>query len=101
MDFRKMISGSHPVLISFGATWCEPCKWLEPILAEIEGSFTGKLSVHKIDVDQEPALKNEYQIFSVPTLLLFKNGILLWRYQGFDTAPKMKKIILEHLELAD
>jgi len=86
------------VLISFGARWCEPCKWLEPILGEIAEAFTGKLSVHKIDVDEEPGLKNEYSIFSVPTLLLFKEGKVLWRYQGFDTAPRMKKIILEHLE---
>jgi len=98
MDFRNIISGSHPVLVSFGAGWCEPCKWLEPILAELADAFKGKLSVHKIDVDDEPGIKKEYHIFSVPTLLLFKDGNLLWRYQGFDTAPRMKKIILEHLE---
>ena len=97
MELKSLISGSQPVLIRFGAEWCEPCKWLDPILEDVEKSLSGKIAVHKVDVDQEPALKDEYHIFSVPTLLLFKDGSLLWRYQGFDTAAKMKKIIQEHL----
>ena len=98
MEFQKLISGPKPVLVSFGATWCEPCSWLEPILDEVEKSLDGKLVVEKIDIDREPALSAEYHIRSVPTLMLFREGELRWRYQGFDTAPRMKKIILEHLD---
>jgi thioredoxin 1 len=98
MDFNKIISGKQPALVSFGAEWCEPCKWLEPILKEIEDAFAGELTVHKIDIDKEPALKETYHIRSVPTLLLFKDNDIRWRYQGFDTAPKMKKIIREKLD---
>ena len=97
MKFKELVAGNIPLLVSFGAEWCEPCKWLEPILSDLEESLDGKLSIHKIDVDREPDLKNEYHIRSVPTLLLFKDGIVRWRYQGFDTAAKMKKIILGHL----
>ena len=97
MNFTELISAGKPALVSFGAEWCEPCKWLEPILAEVEQSLDGKISVHKIDVDEHPELKKLYHIRSVPTLLLFKKGDVKWRYQGFDTPAVMRKIILEHL----
>jgi thioredoxin 1 len=100
MNFHQLINGPRPVLVSFGAAWCEPCKWLEPILDEIQKSLEGRLDIEKIDIDDEPKLKAEYHIMSVPTLLLFSDGKIRWRYQGFDTVPNMRRIILEHLESA-
>jgi len=85
------------VLVSFGATWCEPCQWLEPILADVERMLGGRLSVFKVDIDEEPVLKEAYHIRSVPTLLLFRDGEVRWRYQGFDTATRMKEMIQAHL----
>lgn len=92
-----LLASSHPVLVSFGAEWCEPCKWLEPILEELKQQLGDKVNFHKIDVDQHPELATHYHIRSVPTLLLFIDGHIKWRYQGFDTPAAMKKIILEHL----
>ena len=98
MQFESLIAGEKPVLISFGATWCAPCQWLEPILQSLSQELEGKIDIHKIDIDQEPELSKTWHIRSVPTLILFRNGNPVWRYQGFDTAPRMKQIILDHLD---
>src|SRR4030095_5013183 len=89
MNFDEIISGDRPVLISFGAEWCAPCQWLDPILETLAKELSGKVAFQKIDIDREPALSNAWHIRSVPTLLLFRNGNPVWRYQGFDTAAKM------------
>ena len=95
--FAELLASSHPVLVSFGAEWCDPCKWLEPILEELKEQLGDKVDIHKIDVDRYAEIAAQYHIRSVPTLLLFIDGHIKWRYQGFDTPAAMKKIILEHL----
>jgi thioredoxin 1 len=95
--FNELIHGPQPVLIRFGADWCEPCKWLDPILEELKHQLEEKVLIHKIDVDRHHELASEYQVRSVPTLFLFKGGQIKWRYQGFDTPSAMKNMILEHL----
>jgi thioredoxin 1 len=97
VNFQQRIAGPQPVLVSFGAAWCEPCQWLEPILADVERMLDGRLAIFKVDIDLEPELKDAYHIRSVPTLLLFRDGDVRWRYQGFDTAVRMKEQIQAHL----
>jgi thioredoxin 1 len=92
MTFSEMISSGQLVLIDFYATWCEPCKWVEPVLDEVVKNFSGKILLHKIDIDQQPEVAREQHILSVPSLLLFKNGKEVWRMRGFDTAPALTKI---------
>lgn len=97
MNFNDILAGKKPALVSFGAAWCAPCQWLEPILDALSKELEGKISIHKIDIDAEPELSRDWHIRSVPTLILFRNGHAVWRYQGFDTAAKMKQTILDHL----
>jgi len=85
------------VLINFTADWCEPCQWVKPILDEVIKNFSGKISLYQLDIDEHPETAKEYHVLSVPTLLLMKNGKEVWRMRGFETAPKLIKILEEYL----
>ena len=74
-DFdAQILQADEPVLVDFSATWCGPCKKLEPIVQEIAGDFDGKLKVVKVDVDQARTSAARFGVLSVPTVLLFKGG---------------------------
>lgn len=97
MNFAEIINSPQPVLIDFYATWCEPCKWLEPVLEDVDRILEGRVTIRKFDIDMHSELKEEYTIRSVPVLMLFKEGKLLWRYNGFMYAPDMVKKLNEFL----
>ncbi|HNI34584.1 MAG TPA: thioredoxin [Microthrixaceae bacterium] len=73
--FSEEVAGSDvPVLVDFWAEWCNPCKLVAPILEEINGENDGKLKVAKVDVDSNPALARRFDVMSIPTMILFKDG---------------------------
>ncbi len=80
--FQQIIDGEKPVLVDFFATWCGPCKTLSPLVAEIGKEIQGKARVLKIDVDKNQTLAAQYQIQSVPTLLIYKKGKVVWKKVG-------------------
>ena len=84
-------------LYFFSAQWCEPCKWAEPIVNEVVGKSSGKISLEKIDIDKHVDKAREHHIMSVPTLVLFKDGKEVWRMRGFDTAPNLQRIFQSYL----
>lgn len=71
---EKVLNSDIPVLVDFFATWCGPCKMMAPVVEAIEKEMEGKVSVYKIDVDNETDLAMKYNIMSIPTFVLFKNG---------------------------
>ena len=74
-DFQQeVLQSSIPVLVDFWATWCGPCQALAPTLDEIANDYQGKIKVVKIDIDQNPESAAQYNVRSIPTLLIFKNG---------------------------
>lgn len=95
----SMIPGTESgktVLVDFYAPWCTPCQWLEPILEEVGKQLDGKAEILKIDIDQYPALAEQFDVKSVPTLILFAKGEVKWRMAGFLLAPELVKIIKEY-----
>lgn len=74
-DFHaQVLEADRPVLVDFSATWCGPCKKLEPVVHEIAGEYDGRIKVVKVDVDKAPATAAKFAVMSVPTLLLFRDG---------------------------
>jgi thioredoxin 1 len=96
-DFNTLINETKPVLIDFSAEWCGPCKMLAPILEEVASELGSAARIIKIDVDKNPGISSKYQISSVPTLILFKDGQQLWRKSGVVPASQLIGAIKPHI----
>ena len=70
----EVLKASEPVLVDFWAEWCGPCKMIAPALDELAGEFAGRLTVAKVNIDENPTTPNTYAVRGIPTLILFKDG---------------------------
>ncbi len=84
--FDELIKSETPVIVDFFATWCGPCQMMHPILEELAGRVGDKARVIKIDIDKNRRLAAVYNVRSVPTLMIFKDGDLKWRVSGVQQA---------------
>lgn len=96
-DFKKIISEDKPVLVDFFATGCGPCRLQGPILEQVKSRIGDSASILKIDIDQNGPLAAEYNVRSVPTLILFKNGEAVWRAVGLQQADVLEQKLREHM----
>lgn len=78
----KVLDAQMPVLVDFFATWCGPCKMMAPVLDELDGDLAGSAAVYKVDIDQETALAQQFNVMSVPTFIVFKNGQIAQQLVG-------------------
>lgn len=95
--FNELIQDDKPVLVDFYADWCGPCKMMAPILKEFSSDMGGKIKVIKVDVDRNPGAAMSYQVQGVPTLILFKQGKVVWRQSGVVPGHQLKSVVSPHL----
>ena len=96
--FNEIINGETPVLVDFYADWCGPCKMMNPILKSLKKKMGDRINIIKVDAEKNPDAAIKYQVRGVPTLILFKNGRILWQQAGVVQMPRLESIINEKLE---
>ncbi len=97
MSFSEIIKGSTPVLVDFYADWCGPCKMMGPILKDLKVRLGDQINIIKIDAEKNPSAAIKYQVRGVPSLILFKNGEILWQQSGVVQAPQLEKIFKQKI----
>ncbi len=84
----EVLKSSIPVLVDFGATWCQPCRAIAPLVGQLAGEYEGRVKVTTLDIDESPATAQKFQIRGVPTLLMIKDGKVVAQQVG--AVPKAK-----------
>ena len=90
---EEVLKSELPVLVDFFATWCGPCKMLAPVIEEFAEKYEGKVKIRKVNVDEENELAMKYQILSIPTLVLFKEGKVVNTKIGLCSKSEIENMI--------
>jgi len=96
-SFSDLINSDKPTFVDFSAEWCGPCKMMAPILSQLKSEVGDTVKIIKVDVDKNPQAASAYQVQSVPTLILFKKGNILWRQSGVVPTENLKRLLLQHV----
>jgi thioredoxin 1 len=95
-SFQDIIRGDKPVLVDFYADWCGPCKQQAPILKQLTDRVGDKIRVVKVNVDKASKAAQQYQIRSIPTMILFKDGKIVWRQSGVQPLQTLEGLVRQH-----
>ena len=98
-NFDQMVlQAETPVLVDFWASWCRPCLMTAPILEELAEEYAGRITIAKLDVDQNPKTASRYRVMSIPTLLLFKKGEPASQIVGYKPKAELKRSLDDALD---
>ena len=92
-QFHELINRNTPTLVDFYADWCAPCRLMPPILKDVKNELGEQVNVLKVDVEKNRKAARKYDIRSIPTLLIFKNGKVMWRKTGVAQAHEITKAV--------
>ena len=95
-NFEETIKKNNVALIDFWAGWCGPCRALAPTIQELAREYSGKILVGKLDVDENPSTAERFKVFSIPTMILFKNGSETERLVGLCPKSRITDTIQKH-----
>lgn len=95
---QDVVQSQRPVLVDFYADWCGPCKVVGPIVQELSEDYEGRVDVRKVDVDSNPDLASRYGVRSIPTLILFKDGIAQDTIVGSVPKSHLAEVINRHVD---
>ena len=95
-NFNDIINSEGLTLVDFFATWCGPCKMMHPVLEQLKDEMGDSIRIIKIDVDKNNSLAMNYRVQSVPTLMLFRKGEMLWRQSGALRLNDLKAIVSQY-----
>ncbi|MFC2044758.1 thioredoxin [Chloroflexota bacterium] len=90
---QKVLPAKKPTLVDFWAPWCRPCLMVAPILDELSEEYSDQINFFKMDVDQNPKTATKYNVMSIPTLLIFKNGEPVSHVTGFRPKAELKRLL--------
>jgi thioredoxin 1 len=96
---EKVLQSELPVIVDFWAPWCGPCHMIAPVLEKIASENAGKLIVAKVNIDEHNQKVEEYGIQGIPTMLFFKNGLLVHEQVGALTEPHLREMVDEFLSI--
>ena len=95
-NFDSIIHDIKPVVVDFHALWCSPCKMQSPILKEVAAELGERVRIIKIYVDNNSEIASRYSVQSVPTIIIFKNGKLVWRQSGVVSKSQLKNVLIQN-----
>ncbi|HYF61981.1 MAG TPA: thioredoxin, partial [Herpetosiphonaceae bacterium] len=95
--FDAAIKGAQPVLVDFWAAWCGPCRAIAPAIETLAGEFAGRAVVAKLNIDENPRAAQRFNVMSIPTLLIFKNGKVVDTVVGAQPLPALRQALATHV----
>ena len=90
-DYSNLIKSDQRVLVNFYADWCEPCKKMAPYMSKLQNDYSGKITVSRLNADENKTLISELKLDELPVLLLYENGKIIWQHKGFISESDLKK----------
>lgn len=96
----EVLQSSDLVLVDFWAEWCPPCRKLGPVIEALADEYAGRVKVVKLNVDEAPGVASRYSIFSIPTLLLFRGGLVIEQHVGFRPKEELRAVLDAHQDAA-